>query len=170
MPDPTLILLVVALGAFIVFQIFQGRKRKRETEDRQSKFVVGAEIMTNYGLYGTILSIDEDRSLVEIESTPGVVLKIHRQTILKIADYEDAAAAKALEAQGIDGDEVVPDDASALDGTGTADGASALDGTGARSEELDEPEFGERVDPARAKRKGDTPSKPSGTAAPKADD
>lgn len=159
--DPTLILLVVALGAFIVFQVFQGRKRKRETVDRQSKFVVGAEIMTNYGLYGTILSIDEDRSLVEIESTPGVVLKIHRQTILKIADYEDAAAAKALEAQGLEEDAVIPDDASSLDDTTTTS-----------TEPLGDPEFGERIEPTVDPSKSDqnNSSKPSGTSSPKADD
>lgn len=161
--DPTLVLLVVALGAFIVFQIFQGRKRKRETEERQSKFIVGAEIMTNYGLYGTILSIDEDRSLVELESTPGVVLKVHRQTILKIADYEDAAAAKALEAQGIEGDAVVPDDASSLDGTPPRQASAAP---------LGEPEFGERIDPSTdpATTTDGTSSKPTGPSTPKADD
>ncbi|MEY2848350.1 MAG: hypothetical protein RI885_1015 [Actinomycetota bacterium] len=185
MPDPTLILLVVALGAFIVFQIFQGRKRKRETEDRQSKFVVGAEIMTNYGLYGTILSIDDDRNLVEIESTPGVMLKIHRQTILKIADYEEAAAAKALEAAGIDDDtdaEHTASDTTAGDRT-TSDGTPSDDTVPDRTSTadpvvpddasaLDEPRFGERVDPKPdGGASGSTNSSGrSGRSAPKADD
>lgn len=97
--DPTLILLVLFLGAFIVFQIFQGRKRRRETENRQTLFVPGVEIMTNYGLYGTILSIDDDKNLAVIETTPGVQLKIHRQTILKIADYDTPVADETADAE-----------------------------------------------------------------------
>ncbi|MBC7723185.1 MAG: preprotein translocase subunit YajC [Burkholderiaceae bacterium] len=118
--DPTLILLVVALGAFIVFQVFQGRKRKRETEERQTKFVPGVEIMTNYGLYGTILTLDEDTNVATIETTPGTVLMIHRQTILKVADYA-----------------VVPN---------AVDDAEALDEDSTDALVSGEPEFGERVE------------------------
>lgn len=127
--DPTLILLVVALGAFIVFQVFQGRKRKRETEERQTKFVPGVEIMTNYGLYGTILTMDEETNVVEIESAPGTVLRIHRQTILKVADY--AVVAEPEEATDI----LESDEPAAIDQP-VADGSRA-----------DAPEFGERIEP-----------------------
>ena len=127
--DPTLILLVVALGAFIVFQVFQGRKRKRETEERQTKFVPGIEIMTNYGLYGTILTMDEETNVVEIESTPGTVLKIHRQTILKIADYA-----------------VVAEPEEVLDSL-EDDGSPAPDGPAEPGSRAVAPEFGERVEP-----------------------
>jgi preprotein translocase subunit YajC len=57
--------------------------------------------MTNYGLYGTVLSIDEDTNMALIETTPGTVLKIHRQTILKAVDMRpdvsDAVADGATE-------------------------------------------------------------------------
>ncbi len=126
--DPTLILLVVALGAFIVFQVFQGRKRKRETEERQTKFVPGVEVMTNYGLYGTILTMDEETNVVEIESTPGTVLKIHRQTILKVADY-------AVVAEPEEATDVLELDEPAVIDEPVADGSRAV-----------APEFGERVE------------------------
>lgn len=102
--DPTLILLVVALGAFIVFQVFQGKKRKKETEERQTRFVPGVEIMTNYGLYGTILSIDDETNVATIESMPGTVLKIHRQTILKVADYEVVPEAEDEDIDALEND------------------------------------------------------------------
>lgn len=132
--DPTLILLVVALGAFIVFQVFQGKKRKRETEERQTKFVPGVEIMTNYGLYGTILTMDEETNVVEIESTPGTVLRIHRQTILKVADYE--VVAEPEEATDI----LENDDQASIDEP-VADGSRAVTPGSVA------PEFGERVEP-----------------------
>ena len=127
--DPTLILLVVALGAFIVFQVFQGRKRKRETEERQTNFVPGVEIMTNSGLYGTILTRDEETNVVEIESTPGTVLRIHRQTILKVADY-------AVVAEPEEATDILESDEPAVIDPPVADGSRA-----------DAPEFGERVEP-----------------------
>ncbi|MCY7326115.1 MAG: preprotein translocase subunit YajC [Microbacteriaceae bacterium] len=143
--DPTLILLVVALGAFIVFQVFQGKKRKRETEERQTKFVPGIEIMTNYGLYGTILTMDEETNVVEIESAPGTVLRIHRQTILKVADY--AVVAEPEEATDIlENDDPAAIDEPAADGTraGAPDGTRAVAADGTRA---GAPEFGERVEP-----------------------
>ncbi|GAB3131324.1 preprotein translocase subunit YajC [Marisediminicola antarctica] len=126
--DPTLILLVVALGAFIVFQVFQGRKRKRETEERQTKFVPGVEVMTNYGLYGTILTMDEETNVVEIESAPGTVLRIHRQTILKVADY-------AVVAEPEEATDVLENDESAVIDENDVDGSRVV-----------APEFGERVE------------------------
>jgi len=132
--DPTLILLVVALGAFIVFQVFQGKKRKRETEDRQTKFVPGVEIMTNYGLYGTILTMDEETNVVEIESAPGTVLRIHRQTILKVADY-------AVIAEPDEATDMLENDEPAMIDEPAAD-EPAVDRSLAVA-----PEFGERVEP-----------------------
>lgn len=86
--DPTLILIAVALAVFVFFQFRTSRKRAKETAARQAAIEPGVEIMTNYGLYGTILSIDEDSNMALIESTPGTVLKIHRQTILKVVEDE----------------------------------------------------------------------------------
>lgn len=86
--DPTLILIAVALAVFVFFQFRSSRKRAKETAARQAAIAPGVEIMTNYGLYGTILSIDEDTNMALIETTPGTVLKIHRQTILKAVEDE----------------------------------------------------------------------------------
>ena len=129
--DPQLILIVLAAGAFIVFQIFQGRKRKKTTEDRQLLFVPGVEIMTNYGLYGTILSIDEETNVAIIETTPGTELMIHRQTILKVADYAP----------------VVEDADDALVGDSATDDSAATTTTAAGSDAGTEPLFGERTNP-----------------------
>jgi preprotein translocase subunit YajC len=126
--DPTFVLLIVALAAFIIFQIFQGRKRRRETEERQLKFVPGVEIMTNYGVYGTILTLDDETNVATIETTPGTVLKMHRQTILKVADY-----AKPV-------DETVDEESSS---TAITEPELNVD----HAIPLEDPQFGERSDP-----------------------
>lgn len=151
-----LIFIALLAGAFIVFQIFQGRKRRRETENRQTLFVPGVEIMTNYGVYGTIVSIDDDKNLAVIETTPGTQLKIHRQTILKVADYDTLVA-----------DDEGTDDAALVEGT---DDDARLDtdssirhdrarATGADEPQFTEPKFGELRDDSR------NPSRPTDAAA-----
>jgi preprotein translocase subunit YajC len=120
-----LIIIAIALAAFVFFQFRNSRKRQRETAERQTQMVPGVEIMTNYGLYGTILSVDEDTNVALIETTPGTVLKIHRQTILKVVEPEEPAA--------------LDDAASTTAAAGAVDAPAAA-----------EPEFGERTDAATA--------------------
>ncbi len=121
--DPTLILIAVALAVFVFFQFRTSRKRAKETAARQAAIAPGVEIMTNYGLYGTILSIDEDTNMALIETTPGTVLKIHRQTILKAVEDETPEASESDAAA----DSVQLNEDSAI--------------------VVGDPEFGERVEP-----------------------
>ena len=112
-----LIIIAIALAAFVFFQFRNSRKRQRE-------------VMTNYGLYGTILSIDDDTNMALIESTPGTVLKIHRQTILKVVEADEPVVADATVEAAV----IEPD---------------ALD-----AEPVTEPEFGERTEaPSKPARK-----------------
>jgi preprotein translocase subunit YajC len=62
--------------------------------------------MTSFGLYGRIVSIDEDENKVLLELSPGNLATVHRQAVTKIV--EPAVAA--------DEPTVVPDDASSLTG------------------------------------------------------
>ena len=128
--DPTLILIAVALAVFVFFQFRSSRKRAKETAARQASIEPGVEIMTNYGLYGTILSIDDDTNMALIETTPGTVLKIHRQTILKAVEDETPAASVTA------GDAV---DTSGSEPTAEQSGDDAI--------VVGEPEFGERSEP-----------------------
>ena len=128
--DPTLILIAVALAVFVFFQFRSSRKRAKETAARQAAIEPGIEIMTNYGLYGTILSIDEDTNMALIETTPGTVLKIHRQTILKAVEDETPAVSDS-------------------DADTDAEQVAELNTDGAIA--VGDPEFGERTEPATKK-------------------
>lgn len=155
--DPTLILIAVALAVFVFFQFRSSRKRAKETAARQAAIEPGVEIMTNYGLYGTILSIDEDTNMALIETTPGTVLKIHRQTILKAVEDETPAASKTEGDANADTD-TDTDTATHTDATIEPDVDLSKDGVIAAGE----PEFGERTEPAV--------KKPVRKAAPKKSD
>jgi preprotein translocase subunit YajC len=84
--DYTLILIAVAIAVLIFFQFRSSRKRKQEAEERLATLLPGVEVMTNFGLYGTLVSIDEEENIAELEVAPGIVVKLHRQVILKAVE------------------------------------------------------------------------------------
>ncbi len=126
--DPLSIGMLAILAVLIFFMFRNGQKRKKDMAEKQSKVVPGAEVMTNFGVFGTILSVNDDK--VEVETSPGNVLTVHRQTIVRFLD-----------------DEVLPVDEDAVD-----EDAEQIneDSAAFPAEPVDfpaDPEFGERVDP-----------------------
>jgi preprotein translocase subunit YajC len=140
MPDFTLILLAGLLVVMIFFTWRSSRKRKAEAEEMQTKLQPGAEIMTQHGIFGTLISLDDEKNEAIIETTPGTKLRVHRQTIVRVVDPVELEEADAdLDAADESADTVETTDAA----ESPADAA--------------EPEFGERVEkPKRAPRKKST--------------
>lgn len=92
--DPFTIIMLAVLAVLIFFMFRNSRKRQQEARDLQSKVVPGAKVMTNFGVFGTILAIDEEENRVELESNPGTVLTVHRQTIARVIDDVEAAVSE----------------------------------------------------------------------------
>jgi preprotein translocase subunit YajC len=84
--DYTLILIAVALAVFVFFQFRSSKKRQKEAAERVATIVPGVEVMTNFGLYGTLVSIDEEDNTALLEIAPKTIVKLHRQVILKAVD------------------------------------------------------------------------------------
>ncbi|HWH98241.1 MAG TPA: preprotein translocase subunit YajC [Pseudolysinimonas sp.] len=136
--DPLSLALIAIAAVLIIFMFISSRRRKRDAEATRAKIVPGAEVMTSQGIYGTLLSVDEEKNEAIIETTPGTKLRVHSQTIAKVVEEIEPVA-----------DEV--DDAEILESTG-AIADPDIDIT-------DEPEFGERSDkpkPAPRSRKKPT--------------
>ncbi|MBG6238122.1 preprotein translocase subunit YajC [Mycetocola sp. CAN_C7] len=127
--DPLSIGMLAILAVLIFFMFRNGQKRKRDIEEKQTKVVPGASVMTNFGVFGTILSVNDDK--VEVETSPGNVLTVHRQTIVRFLDDEPAPVDETE-------DDVLADDAPEQINEDHA--AFTTD-----------PEFGERVDPIDTK-------------------
>lgn len=120
--------LIAVAGVLIVFMFLSSRRRRREMDTMRAKIVPGAEVMTGQGIFGTLISLDEDKNEAIIETTPGVQLRIHSQAIAKVVE-----------------DEVVPED----------EPQPELNESSAQP--LAEPEFGEREQkPAPRSRKKPT--------------
>jgi preprotein translocase subunit YajC len=96
--DPFTIIMLAVLAVLIFFMFRNSRKRQADARDLQSKVQPGAKVMTNFGVFGTILSIDEEENQVLLETSPGTVLTVHRQTVARVV--EPSAADGTTEALG----------------------------------------------------------------------
>ncbi|MBF4599588.1 preprotein translocase subunit YajC [Frigoribacterium sp. VKM Ac-1396] len=118
--DPATLIMVLLLVVLVVFMFRNKKKRDRQQAELQNKLVPGVEVMLSFGVYGTVVSIDDENNVAEVEVSPGTVLKVHRQTLGRVVDPVI--------------DEPVADDAE-----------SSIDGTPGHDRVIgDAPEFGER--------------------------
>jgi preprotein translocase subunit YajC len=130
--------LIALLAVMIIFMFRSSRRRRREAEELQTKIQPGAEVMTQHGIYGKLLSIDEESNEALIETTPGTILRMHRQVIARVVDPTEAE------------DEANVRELDTLEDTG-----SVVD----RDAELtDEPEFGERIEKPKQPRSRKKPT------------
>ena len=90
--DPLTILMLVVLAAMIFFMFRSNKKRKAQAEELQTKIVPGAEVMTNFGLFGELTAIDEERNEALIEIAPGTIVRVHRQTLARVVDDHEVVA------------------------------------------------------------------------------
>jgi len=124
--------LFALLGIVIIFMFRNSRKRRRDAQEMQEKLVPGAEVMTQHGIFGTLISVDDEKNEAIIETTPGVRLRVHRQTVARVVEPTEAVADDAeteteTEARGV---ELNKDSAIAAG----------------------DPQYGERVDETKPKR------------------
>ncbi|MEV7527474.1 preprotein translocase subunit YajC [Agrococcus sediminis] len=84
--DPLTLIMLVVLAAMIFFMFRSNKKRKAQAEELQSQMVPGAEVMTNFGLFGELTAIDEERNEALIEIAPGTIVRVHRQTLARVVD------------------------------------------------------------------------------------
>lgn len=78
--------LIALLVVFVFFMWRSSRKRRADAQKIQSAMVPGVEVMTSFGLYGTLVAVDELANTAELEVSPGNVVKVHRQTLVKVVD------------------------------------------------------------------------------------
>jgi preprotein translocase subunit YajC len=96
--DPITIIMLAVLALLIFFMFRNSRKRQRDLAEMAQKTAVGAKVMTSFGLFGTIIAIDEEENQVQVETSPGTVLTVHRQTIAKIVEPHEVVTDDAAEA------------------------------------------------------------------------
>jgi preprotein translocase subunit YajC len=122
--DPLTIVMLGVLALLVFFMFRNSRKRKTDLASLQDKMVPGAEVMTNFGLFGTLVSIDDDSNVATIETSPGSTVRVHRQTLARVVEddvvEEDTADADAVEHDALEGGASAAGDAPAGETTDDA--------------------------------------------------
>ena len=91
--DPISLFMIAVLGLLIYFMIRNSRKQRKTQEELAEKLKPGAEVMTSFGLYATVLEIDEDKNIAVLDVGKGVKVRVHRQTLTKVVEEEETDSA-----------------------------------------------------------------------------
>jgi preprotein translocase subunit YajC len=77
-----ILIIVVLFGVLYMTMIRPQRNRQRQAQQMQSTVVPGQRIRTTAGIYGTVVSI-EDQDVV-IEVAPGVNIRMLRKAVMNV--------------------------------------------------------------------------------------
>lgn len=78
------LILIAVVFYFLVIRPAKARQRKQQ--ETLNSAGPGTDVMLTSGIYGTIVSVDEDS--MELSVAPGVVLKVAKAAISKILEPE----------------------------------------------------------------------------------
>lgn len=100
-------LLVLAMVVLLWLPMRRQKKAMAQIKERQAAMGPGSEVLTNFGLYGTVRSIDRDAHKVLLEIAPGTTVTVHLQTVTTVveddavpADAETAAEPRVIDTDG----------------------------------------------------------------------
>ncbi|MDY6052485.1 MAG: preprotein translocase subunit YajC [Rothia sp. (in: high G+C Gram-positive bacteria)] len=93
-----LLLLGIMMLVLIVLPARRAKKAQQQIKERQDAMVPGTKVMTNFGLYGSVVSIDKEASTAQLEIAPGTVVKVHLMTVTSIEE-DTVAVAPVAEAE-----------------------------------------------------------------------
>lgn len=78
---------LIGIAIVLIFFMFRNsRKRRKDMEDMRARIQPGADVMTSFGMYGTLVEVDEEKNEAIVETTPGTRIRVHSQTIAKVVD------------------------------------------------------------------------------------
>ena len=60
------------------------RRRQQALTSTQSSLAPGSEVMLGSGIFGTVVSLDEET--IQLELSPGTTIKVSRQAVVRVLD------------------------------------------------------------------------------------
>jgi preprotein translocase subunit YajC len=84
MPDFQFLFFGAILVVLVLFMFRNGRKRQKDQQTLAASLKPGAEIMTTFGLFGTVESFDEAENKLVLRTGPTSEVTIHRQAVGRV--------------------------------------------------------------------------------------
>jgi preprotein translocase subunit YajC len=101
-----LLVIVIALFGFWAIVMRPARVQQRRVAELQAGLAVGDEVIISAGIFGTVVSIQDDR--VQLEIAPGTVVTAARQVVIRRAPEPAEPATDAGDELG--GQDAAPHD------------------------------------------------------------
>lgn len=97
--DPISLFMIAVLGMLIYFMIRNSRKQRKTQEELAEKLKAGANVMTSFGLFATVVEINDETNVATVDAGNGVLLSLHRQTLTKVVDDEEESVEETDEVE-----------------------------------------------------------------------
>ncbi len=101
--DPISILMFGLIAVLIFFMFRNGKKRQAAMQALQNGLRPGAEVMLQSGIFGTVVSIDDEDNRLTVQSGTSTIV-VHRNAVSQIITPVDAPDDDVV------GSELAPDD------------------------------------------------------------
>ncbi len=79
-----ILIIVVLFGVLYMTMIRPQRNRQRAAQQMQSTVMPGSRIRTTAGIYGTVISVEDQDVVVEV--APGVQVRMLRRAVMDVVD------------------------------------------------------------------------------------
>lgn len=99
--DPMLLIPLVLLGAMLIFMWRGNKKRAAQQQTLREQMVVGSDVMTQAGIYGTIVDLDSENHVTTLEVSPGTTIRVHSSTVINIVTPPVPDDASSLTSDGL---------------------------------------------------------------------
>ena len=83
---------------FLIFYFLVIRPSSKERKDREAQVAAlkkHDKVITNAGIYGTVMALEDDAVVLQVDDKNNVRVKFSRAAIWQVLGGEDAAGAKA---------------------------------------------------------------------------
>lgn len=96
--SPFMLIMLAVLALLFFMMIRRSRKAIKTQQEQRASLEAGQQVMTTFGLYGTITEIDHDDNKVTMELSPGHYATVHLQAVGQVVeeDTDDADAENQL--------------------------------------------------------------------------
>lgn len=87
-----MLLMLAVLGLLFFMMIRRSRKAMKTQQQQRASLEPGMEVMTTFGLYGTIIDLDHDDNKVVLEIAPGQFATVHLQAVGQVVEETEPEA------------------------------------------------------------------------------
>ena len=94
--------IILLVGVFYLFIIRPQRNRQKQMLETRRNLEPGVEVLTSFGMYATVVSIEDDGVILEI--APGVHSRFSQQVVARVLTPESDEPVDSVEPDDVDPD------------------------------------------------------------------